>query len=360
MVKVQPFGNHLRTDKNIRLSLFKIGDDTLVGRACASGIQVHTGNGRFGKQEFDVVLYLFRTETAVAQVRSFASGTDAGQLIGISAIVAGQLVQSFMIGQADITVLTFGNPPARMAFYHRGKPPAVLKQNDLFFPFQCLADILQQQRGKGPVHPLLALQLLDVYRNNLRQLYLLVPLLQLHQPVLSGHGVVPGFYGRRRRAQQSLGAIQRSQHSGGITCMVAGGGVLLLICILVLLVHDNQAQLAEGQEHGRTHSQNDVISAVRKLFLPDFHPFGIRKLRVIDAQTRTEHPLQPFGNLCGQGYFRQQIQHLLPLPDNFFYQMDVNLRLSAGRDSMQQTDILCPETFHNAVVCPLLMLVQRI
>ena len=154
---------------------------------------------------------------------------------------------------------------------------------------------------------------------------------------------MPGFYGRRRRAQQGLGAIQRSQHSGGITCMVAGGGGLL-----------------EGQEHGRTHSQNDVISAVRKLFLPDFHPFGIRKLRVIDAQTRTEHPLQPFGNLCGQGYFRQQIQHLLPLPDNFFYQMDVNLRLSAGRDSMQQTDILCPETFHNAVVCPLLMLVQRI
>ena len=80
VVEVQPFGNHLRTDKNIRLSLFKIGDDTLVGRACAGGIQIHTGNGRFGKQEFDVVLYLFRTETAVAQVRSFASGTDAGQL----------------------------------------------------------------------------------------------------------------------------------------------------------------------------------------------------------------------------------------------------------------------------------------
>ena len=103
---IQPFGNHLRTDKNIRLSLFKIGDDTLVGRACAGGIQIHTGNGGFGKRGFDVVLYLFRTETAVAQVRSFASGTDAGQLIGISAIVAGQLVQSFMIGQADITVLT--------------------------------------------------------------------------------------------------------------------------------------------------------------------------------------------------------------------------------------------------------------
>ena len=76
---------------------------------------------------------------------------------------------------------------------------------------------------------------------------------------------------------------------------VGGGRVLLLICVFVLLVHDNQAQLAEGQEHGRTHSQNDVISAVRKLFLPDFHPFGIRKLGVINSQPITKYPFQTFG-----------------------------------------------------------------
>ena len=162
-------------------------------------------------------------------------------------------------------------------------------------------------------------------------------------------------------AQQGLGAIQRSQHSGGIS--VHGSGGSGSCCLYVFSCSSStitRPSLRKGRNTEERTPKNDVISAVRKLFLPDFHPFGIRKLGVIDAQTRTEHPLQPFCNLCSQRYFRQQIQHLLPLPDNFFYQMDVNLRLSAGRDSMQQTDILCPETFHNAVVCPLLMPVQRI
>ena len=92
MIEIQSFGNHLRTDKNIRLSLFKIRNDTLVGGTRAGCIQVHTCNGCLGKQKFDVIFYLFRTKTAVTQIRPFTSRTDARRLIGISAIMASQLV----------------------------------------------------------------------------------------------------------------------------------------------------------------------------------------------------------------------------------------------------------------------------
>ena len=157
MVEVQSLRNHLRPDKNIRFSLFEIRNYTLVSRTRAGCVQVHTGNGRLRKQALDVILYLLRTKTAIAQIRPFTGRTDAGQLVGVSAIMACQLVQPLVICQTHITVLAFRHPSARMALYHRGKPSAVLKQDNLLFLLQSLTDILQQQRRERAVHPLLAL-----------------------------------------------------------------------------------------------------------------------------------------------------------------------------------------------------------
>ena len=81
---------------------------------------------------------------------------------------------------------------------------------------------------------------------------------------------------------------------------------------------------------------------------------------MIDAEARTEYPFQPFGDLCSQCYFRQQIQHLFPLPDDLLYQMNVNLSLSTGCNSMQQANIFSPETIHDLIVCTLLMSIQGI
>ena len=142
--------------------------------------------------------------------------------------------------------------------------------------------------------------------------------------------------------------------------MVAGCRVLLFISVFMLLVHNNQTQIAERQKYGRAYSQDNVIPAVRELLLPNLHPLGIRKLRMIDTETGSEYPLQTFGDLCRQGYLRQQIQHLLSLTDSFFYQMNINFRFSAGCNPMQQADILSLKTLRNIIVSPLLMLVQRI
>ena len=92
MVEVQSLGNHLRTDKNICLSLFKVCNNTLISSTRAGCIQIHTDNGSFGKQKFDVTLYLFRTKTSVTQIRTLTGWADARQLIGISTIMTGQLV----------------------------------------------------------------------------------------------------------------------------------------------------------------------------------------------------------------------------------------------------------------------------
>ena len=135
---------------------------------------------------------------------------------------------------------------------------------------------------------------------------------------------------------------------------------MLLICILMLLVHNDQSQITERQKYGRTDPQNNIIPFLSQLFAPNLYSLGIRKLGMINPQTRTEYPLQAFCDLSSQCYFRQEIQYLFPLTNRFFYQMNVYFRLSTGCDSIKQADIFLLKGLHDLIVRPLLKLVQGI
>ena len=49
-------------------------------------------------------------------------------------------------------------------------------------------------------------------------------------------------------AEQCLGAKLLCQHDGRIARMIAWGRLLLLIALLMLFVHDDEAELLEGEE----------------------------------------------------------------------------------------------------------------
>ena len=265
-----------------------------------------------------------------------------------------------MIGQADITVLALWHPSARAALYHRSKSPAILKQNHLLFIIECLADILQQQRRELPRHPLLAVQLLYIYRNNLRQLNFLIAFFQFHPPEFAGSGILPSLHRRSGSTQQRLCPIHRSQHDGSIPGMIARCGILLLIRIFVFLVHNDQSEIPKREEHRRAYPQNNIVTLLRQLLLPDLYSLGVGELGVIDSQPGAEHPFQPFGDLGSQCYFGQQIKHLPALPQRLFYQVDVYFGLSTGSHSVEQTDILLLKALHDFMISPLLVLVQHV
>ena len=145
MVEVQSFGYHLRSDKYVGLSLFEVRDNLLVGGTGTGSIQVHPRHGSFREKDFNIIFNLFRTKTAVYQFRPFTGGTSLRKLVGIAAIMAGQLIDSFMIGKTYITVLTLRHPTAGTTFYHRSKTTAVLKKNHLFLLFQSFFHILYQK-----------------------------------------------------------------------------------------------------------------------------------------------------------------------------------------------------------------------
>ena len=142
-LEIQTFGHHLRADEDVRPSLGKVIDDAFVSRSGAGGVQVHPGYTCLREQGFDFIFYLLRPEAAGTQVCAVARWASAGQGFGVAAIVAGQHVQSFMIGQADVAILAFGHPATRVALYHRGEAASVLEEDDLLLALQRLADVLQ-------------------------------------------------------------------------------------------------------------------------------------------------------------------------------------------------------------------------
>lgn len=70
--------------------------------------------------------------------------------------------------------------------------------------------------------------------------------------------------------------------------MIAGSRVLLLVGVFVLLVHNHKTEVAERKKDGGADAENNVIVCFRQLLLPDFYPFGIGELGVIDAQSGAE------------------------------------------------------------------------
>ena len=92
----------------------------------------------------------------------------------------------------------------------------------------------------------------------------------------------------------------------------------------------------------------------RELLLPDFHPFGVRVLGVVDAQAVAEDAAQAVHHLNGQRYLRQQVEHLAVLLQLALYKMDVDFSLAAGSDAVQQRYLLLQEREQYLVVGVLL------
>ena len=80
-----------------------------------------------------------------------------------------------------------------------------------------------------------------------------------------------------------------------------------------------------------------------ELFLPDFDTLGIRILTVIDAKTIAKDMLKTLHNLDSKGNLRQKVEHLFLLFQCLTDEMDIDLCLSAGGNSMKQGHILFQE-----------------
>lgn len=131
LVKIQPFGNHLRADEQIGAAGREVVDDALVGIPCAGGVEIHAGHTRFGKEVAYPVFYLFGAVSPAMELGRTAVGTLRGHRVGITAIVAGEQVEIFVQRERHVTILTLRHPTTHTALYHRREATAVLEKDGL-------------------------------------------------------------------------------------------------------------------------------------------------------------------------------------------------------------------------------------
>ena len=110
--------------------------------------------------------------------------------------------------------------------------------------------------------------------------------------------------------------------------MIARSRVLLFETCLVFFVYNYQTKSLERQKYSTPCTKDNFVWRIGKLLFPYFYTLFVVVSAMIDAKFVAKNTAQAIGNLHRQGYFGQQIQHLLVLLESFKNKMYVDFGLS--------------------------------
>ena len=352
VVEMQPFRHHLGAYQDVTFMVGESVDDILVSRPVAGGVQIHTQHAGVRKEGLYLVLYPLGAEPD-GFVFAAAMRAEVRYRRVIAAIMAPHLLVAQMQGHRHVAL----HAPRRLAaggtLYLGGIAASVLEEDDLFALRQHPADLRYQRVTEMAVHLFAFILASEINQPYLRQLRATETLRYLHQAV---HPFLRQIVRLQRRGgcpQQHFGAMLFRQHDRCRTGVITGSRLFLFVTRLMLFVHDNDTYLGYGHEDGTPRPDDHIRMSGSRLrsdpaeFAVPLFALGVRQTAVIDNQPVSEHMLQPAGELGRQSDLRHQIEHVLPLLQLRPDQMDIDIRLAAGGDAMEQYYILAgrPETF---------------
>ena len=131
--------------------------------------------------------------------------------------------------------------------------------------------------------------------------------------------------------------------------------------MIMLLIHNDQPQVGKRQEDGRPRPQNDaVLSGIFRIPLPcnifpHLRPFIAAVTGVVNTHFIAEIPAQPCNDLGGERNLRKKIEHLFATIECFPDQLDVQLGLSSGCNSMKQHHTMILKFLMNQIISFFLM-----
>ncbi len=304
-------------------------DYLLVRVFLACGIQIHPCHSRVGEELLHLVLQPFRTEAShphlAAAFTAFLRHTRL-----VPAVVALHVTATDVAvdGQRYIAVGALRHAPALCALYVRRVAPSVLEQDDLLAFRQFLLHSFHEGVAQVSVHLLAVVLPVQVNQRDARHLDPLEPFRHAADAVLACPGVVLCLDRGCGCAEQHACACLCGEHDGHRPCVVARGGVLLLVTRLMLLIDNHQPEVPERKEHCRPCAHDQLRRRVVQYLSVRFRTLCVGHARMIDQHTAAEHALQSVGQLRRQGYLRHKVQHLPALSQLLLYQVDIHLRLS--------------------------------
>ena len=334
--EIESLGNHLRTDQNVGLSGFEVGDDGVEGLLGSHAVAVQPRDTRFGENPGNLLLDLLRPEAHRNHVRNLARRAFRRDLSRVAAIVADEFPPALVVGQRDVAMGTAGRPAALGALDIGREAAAVLEQHYLLAPVEGLADLVQQEF----VEMGLALAALGgpqgVGNEDLGRPGVAVTLREFRPAVLARRGVEPRFERRRGAAQQRAAPHEAGHHHGAVAGVVARRRLGLLVAGVVLLVDDNELQPFQRQEDRRADPDDELapLGAVQPQV--GLRAAAVGEFRMVGCDTAAEDALHARDELGREGDLGNQQQHVAAARQHFGDQVDVDFGLARAGDSLQQ------------------------
>lgn len=125
--------------------------------------------------------------------------------------------------------------------------------------------------------------------------------------------------------------------------MVTGGRFLLFVTLFMFLIDNDQPEILEREEDAGAHTEDELVGSFGGLPFIDIKSLGVGKLGMIDSHAVAKEMVETLGDLGGEGYFGQEVEHLLAFSQVVVDEVDVNLSLSRRCDPVKKGDVLGKE-----------------
>ncbi len=329
MVEVEALGHHLRAHEDVDGALREAGEDAVERLSSAHGILVHAGDARFGEDLSELLLDLLRAEADHAQSVAAALAALHRRRVVPSAVMAAQLMQLLVVGEAHIAVVAMGHPGAALALPYGHVAAPVLEEDGLLALLQRSVDGIDERLAEVPAHLPPARSIAQINNGDRRHGHIAEAGEQFGISVLPAARVVQALQAGCGAAEQGLGAMNASEHDGHVARVVAGRWFMLFIAGVVLLVHHHQLQIAVGEEEGGACSNDDGCRIVPLRHAhPELRALMRRHAAVVHGDPLAEAGAQPLDDLRRKGDLRQQVEHLPAAGHGFIDERAVHLGLA--------------------------------
>ena len=198
-----------------------------------------------------------------------------------------------MVGEGDAAVRTLGHEAALRALERAGVTAPVQEEHRLLAAFEALGDGLLEFLREDGRALFLPRGLPHVHDADDGHLLVVGAELEFEQRVFAALDVVEALHRRRRGAEHDHGVVHLPAHDGDIARVVARG-FLLFVGMLVLFIHDDEAERLDGREDGRARADDDARAALPNL-VPLVVALAGAEVRVQHGDLRLKRPVAEAG-----------------------------------------------------------------
>ena len=335
MRKMPTLGHDLRADDEVDLPPLDPVRGVGRGGRAGQGVAGHYQAARIGKQG---VGFLGNALDAGADrhqaVLRPAGGARGWNVLRMRAMVARQHLPRPVLHKPRGAIRALHPVPARPAQRERRIAAAVQEQHGLLAPRDGGTDRVDQHwRQKPPARRRVHAHVDGGDRGQRRPAMARV---QREPLVAPGLHIAQCFQAGRSGNQHGRGGAQPGTHDRHVA-RVVGHTVFLLERRLMLLIHNNKAEIRERQEQRGACAHDDRRRPLRHR-APREPPDPRRQVGVPDGGRGVKPPGATVQPLRAQGNFRQQHQRLPPLRHARGDGLQINLGLAGAGHAVQQRD----------------------